>query len=231
MFSAASPWATRRVNTESIDESTRRFLLTLWNTYSFFVTYARLDGWEPAAGRPARAPGTGARARPVDHVAPRSDGRRGHRRARPTSTRWAARRRSNAFVGDLSNWYVRRSRPRFWKSADPAAHATLHECLVTVTLLLAPYCPFITDELYANLTGSADSVHLADWPTSDPSRRDPALDAEMELARAGHVARPFGPHRREDTGAPAAAPRVRPAATGRERCATKWSPRSRPSST
>jgi isoleucyl-tRNA synthetase len=59
----------------------------------------------------------------------------------------------------------------------------LHECLVTVTLLLAPYCPFITDELYANLTGSADSVHLADWPTRNATRLDPALDAEMELAR------------------------------------------------
>ena len=75
----------------------------------------------------------------------------------------------------------------------PAAHATLHECLVTVTLLLAPYCPFITDEMYANLAGTTDSVHLADWPVGDPSRLDPALDAEMELARQvaslGHSAR------------------------------------------
>ena len=70
-----------------------------------------------------------------------------------------------AFVDDLSNWYVRRSRPRFWKAADPHAHATLHECLATLALLLAPFCPFVADELYANLVpGAGESVHLADWP-------------------------------------------------------------------
>jgi isoleucyl-tRNA synthetase len=181
MFSAASPWATRRVNAESIDESTRRFLLTLWNTYSFFVTYARLDGWEPGTTSPS---GDGDA-----HVLDRWISSRLEATITAVTdglSEFDALGGAAAlehFVGDLSNWYVRRSRPRFWKSADPAAHATLHECLVTVTLLLAPYCPFVTDELYANLTGNDDSVHLADWPVGDPTRRDAALDAEMELAR------------------------------------------------
>jgi isoleucyl-tRNA synthetase len=184
MFSAASPWATRRINAESIDESTRRFLLTLWNTYSFFVTYARLDGWEPGD-----ASATGSRPDRDAQVLDRWIASRLEATIAAVTnglTEFDALGGAAAlerFVGDLSNWYVRRSRPRFWKSADPAAHETLHECLVTVSLLLAPYCPFVTDELYANLTGSAESVHLADWPVGDPSRLDPALDAEMELAR------------------------------------------------
>jgi isoleucyl-tRNA synthetase len=182
MFSAASPWATRRINVESIDESTRRFLLTLWNTYSFFVTYARLDGWEPrgdTASKPVAA----------THVLDRWIGSRLEATVTAVTNglsdfdALSGAQALERFVGDLSNWYVRRSRPRFWKSADAAAHATLHECLVTITLLLAPYCPFITDEMYANLTSSADSVHLADWPVGDASRIDPVLDAEMELAR------------------------------------------------
>jgi isoleucyl-tRNA synthetase len=182
MSSAASPWATRRINAESIDESTRRFLLTLWNTYAFFVTYARLDGWAPAdvsastAGGAAHIQDRWITSRLEATIAAVSTGLDGF-------DALSGAQAIERFVDDLSNWYVRRSRPRFWKSADPAAHATLHECLVTVTLLLAPYCPFITDELYANLTGSSDSVHLADWPRGDPSRRDRALDAEMELAR------------------------------------------------
>ena len=76
---------------------------------------------------------------------------------------------------------MRRSRPRFWKHSDPAAHATLHECLVTVAELLAPFCPFLADELYATLTG-AGSVHLADWPTPQ-GRHDPALAEQMAAAR------------------------------------------------
>ena len=87
-------------------------------------------------------------------------------------------------VDDLSNWYVRRSRPRFWKSSDPAAHATLHECLLTITQLLAPFCPFITDELYRNLAGTTDSVHVTDWPGYDEAAIDDALESEMEIARA-----------------------------------------------
>jgi isoleucyl-tRNA synthetase len=88
-----------------------------------------------------------------------------------------------AFVDDLSNWYVRRSRSRFWKSSDPRAHATLHECLRVTTLLLAPFCPFLADELHTNLTRSSESVHLRDWPDVDASAIDTALEAEVDAAR------------------------------------------------
>src|SRR4029078_835341 len=88
-----------------------------------------------------------------------------------------------ALVDDLSNWYVRRSRPRFWKAADEHAHATLHEALTTIALLLAPFCPFVADELYANLVPEAGSVHLADWPEADLVAIDTELEAEMVAAR------------------------------------------------
>jgi isoleucyl-tRNA synthetase len=88
-----------------------------------------------------------------------------------------------ALVDDLSNWYVRRSRPRFWKSSDPNAHATLYECLVTTAQLLAPFCPFVSDELFRNLALDDESVHLTDWPSVDTSAIDDDLEAEMALAR------------------------------------------------
>ncbi len=84
------------------------------------------------------------------------------------------------FVDDLSNWYVRRSRPRFWKSSDARAHATLHRCLVTTTQLLAPLCPFLSDEIYIALTGEL-SVHTSDWPALAPS--DSSLASEMDAVR------------------------------------------------
>jgi isoleucyl-tRNA synthetase len=95
------------------------------------------------------------------------------------------------FVDDLSNWYVRRSRARFWNAEagsvpereTGAAHATLHEALSTVARLLAPFTPFMADELHRNLQSSGESVHLADWPEVDPAARDDALEAEMERAR------------------------------------------------
>ncbi len=92
-------------------------------------------------------------------------------------------RRWSDLVDDLSNWYVRRSRPRFWKSSDPAAHATLHEALATVSLLLAPLCPFVADELWGNLGGTGESVHLADWPDADDGAVDPELDTAVATVR------------------------------------------------
>jgi isoleucyl-tRNA synthetase len=88
-----------------------------------------------------------------------------------------------ALVDDLSNWYVRRSRPRFWKSSDAAAHATLHRALRTLSQLLAPFCPFVSDEIYRNVARTGDSVHLSDWPSYDGTMIDDALEAEMTLAR------------------------------------------------
>ncbi|MGH8985702.1 MAG: isoleucine--tRNA ligase [Acidimicrobiia bacterium] len=178
LFSAGSPWTTRRVSEAGIDESTRRLLVTLWNTYSFFVTYANIDGWQPNGANAAttHALDRWARSRlhsTVREVTEALDGFDALRGALAL----------DGLVDDLSNWYVRRSRPRFWRDSDPAAHATLHECMVTLAKLLAPYCPFIADELYGNLSGETDSVHLTDWPEADATAIDADLDAEMALAR------------------------------------------------
>ncbi len=176
-FSAGSPWTSRRVDEQMIDESTRRFLFTLWNTASFFVTYANLDGWEPGPAEPAA------------QVLDRWVRSRLHATVRDVTDAleaFDALRGAQALerlVDDLSNWYVRRSRPRFWKSSDARAAATLHECLTTVSLLLAPFCPFTADELHRRVTPSARSVHLADWPTVDEAALDPGLETGMAFAR------------------------------------------------
>jgi isoleucyl-tRNA synthetase len=179
-FSAGSPWTNRRVYGEGIDESIRKFLLTLWNTLSFFVTYANLEGFDPAAP-PA----------PSDHVLDRW--LRSRREATVASVTaalesydtLAAAQTLEGFVDDLSNWYVRRSRPRFWKASDPGAFAALHESLSTVALLLAPFTPFVADEIYRVLSAGRGevSVHLEDWPVADESQIDAELEAEMGLAR------------------------------------------------
>jgi isoleucyl-tRNA synthetase len=186
-FSAGSPWTPRRVSVETIDESAR-FLVTLWNTYSFFVTYANLDGWEPDSSRDASASthvlDQWVRSRLHGIVATVTE-------ALEQFDALHAAQALERFVDDLSNWYVRRSRARFWQADDPAAHATLYETLTTLARLLAPFTPFIADELHRNLTGSVperhgasgESVHLADWPEADPDAHDEALEAEMERAR------------------------------------------------
>jgi len=177
--SAGSPWTNWRISPEAVDEGLRQFLLTLWNTYSFFVTYANLDSWSPV---PA------ARTQPSTHVLDRWARSRLHATVHTVTDALedfdalAAAQALDSLVDDLSNWYVRRSRPRFWKTADGSAHATLHECLVTIARLLAPFCPFIADEVFVNLTGG-DSVHLDDWPEVDASAIDADLEAQMALAR------------------------------------------------
>jgi isoleucyl-tRNA synthetase len=179
-FSAGSPWTARRVFVEGIKESANRFLVTLWNTYSFFVTYANLDGWSPETAAPAT---------PSPHVLDRWIRSRVHATVREVTDAlddFDALRGAQALeslVDDLSNWYVRRSRPRFWKASDPNAHATLHEALTTIALLLAPFCPFVADDLYANLVPGAGSVHLADWPDAELTAVDHELEAEMAAAR------------------------------------------------
>jgi isoleucyl-tRNA synthetase len=181
MFSSGSPWTQKRVTVEGIDESTRQFLVTLWNTYSFFVTYANLDQWDPEHGA--------ANGAESEHVLDRWARSRLHRTVRTVTDALEAydaltgSQALEQLVDDLSNWYVRRSRPRFWKSSDPNAHATLHECLTTLTAVLAPYCPFLADEMYLNLGQTDRSVHLADWPEADLSAIDDELEAEMSIAR------------------------------------------------
>ncbi len=175
-FSVGQPWGPRRVSLDGIRESTST-LVTLWNVFSFFSTYADLEGWTPAEG-PAPAP-THVLDRWIlgqldDVVAEATSGLEGFDALRAAS-------RIGRFVDDLSNWYVRRSRPRFWKASDPAAFATLHRCLVVVSELLAPFCPFLADELWTTLTGGR-SVHLADWP-APTGAADRALATEVEAAR------------------------------------------------
>ena len=178
---ASSPWTPKRVYLENIDETTNRFLVTLWNTYSFFVTYANLDGWESA--------GTDAVSPSSPHVMDRWIRSRLHSTLRDATDALEdfdalrATQAIDAFVDDVSNWYVRRSRPRFWKASDGSAHAVLHECLVLLSQMLAPVCPFTADELFQNLTGSTRSVHLSDWPEPDAGAIDPDLETEMNLAR------------------------------------------------
>ncbi|MET0727707.1 MAG: isoleucine--tRNA ligase [Acidimicrobiales bacterium] len=175
-FSAGQPWAPRRVSEEGIREATRQTLVTLWNVFSFHCTYADLDGWVPTGEAPAPT-----------HVLDRwilselDDTVASVTTALDDFDALGGSTRVARFIDDLSNWYVRRSRPRFWKASDPHAHATLHQCLVTTAELLAPFCPFLADELYGVLTGGT-SVHLADWPVAS-GWRDDELGTSMAAAR------------------------------------------------
>jgi isoleucyl-tRNA synthetase len=171
-----------------VTEETVRRLIKLWDCYKFFVLYARTEQWRPGTGE---AP---AASRPeldrwllsrlntlVQTVRERLDD-------------WDAMDASRAiedFFDDLSNWYIRRSRARFWApggQADTAALATLHEALVSLSRLLAPFVPFLAEELFQNLVRSVDdaapeSVHLTPYPEVNPALRDVALERQMELSR------------------------------------------------
>ena len=178
-FSAGQPWTPRRVSEEGIREAARQTLLTLWNVYAFFATYADLEGFTPDDGATP----------PVTDVLDRwALGQLGETVAEVTAAledfdALRATARLARFVDDLSNWYVRRSRPRFWRASDPAAHAVLHRCLTATAELLAPFCPFLADDLWCRLTGRL-TVHAADWPAAvPPSDEDRQLAAEMSAAR------------------------------------------------
>jgi isoleucyl-tRNA synthetase len=189
MITNGSPWASRRIGHEVLDEVLRQFLLTLWNVYAFFVTYATAEGFDPASPPPP------ATDRPVlDRwvLSQLSHTVAAAREGLEAYDATGAGRAIQAFVDDLSNWYVRRARRRFWNpggaSTDAAAFHTLHECLVTIATLLAPFTPFVADELWRNLAagrdGRPDSVHLADYPDADAGAVDEELDAAMAGARA-----------------------------------------------
>ncbi len=195
-YSSVSAGGEYRAGRELVQDVVRRFMLTLWNTYSFFVTYAELDGFDPAAPAPAIA-------------------------ARPALDRWCmarlaatvvavrdalerydatdATRAIEGFVEDLSKWYVRRGRRRFWKatglddSDKQAAYATLFDALLTLSKLLAPFMPFLAERMYRNLVGfeggelplpgAADSVHLCDFPSAEEASLDAEIIAEMARLR------------------------------------------------
>ncbi|HEX6235953.1 MAG TPA: isoleucine--tRNA ligase [Acidimicrobiales bacterium] len=178
-FSAGQPWGQRRVSPEGIHDATRQTLLTLWNVLSFFVTYADIDGWRPPPGEAAAPSPTHVLDRWI--LSELDDAVAGVTAALEDFDALGGTTRLARFIDDLSNWYVRRSRPRFWKASDADAHATLHHTLVVTSQLLAPFCPFVADEIYVTLTG-APSVHLSDWPVPT-GRRDDRLAAEMESGR------------------------------------------------
>ena len=183
MLAAGSPWAARRVGHDSLNEVVRKTLLTYWNTVSFHALYANASNFE------------------ISQTPPLAD--------RPLMDRWIiselniliqevdaaledfdsqiAGRALARFIDDLSNWYVRRSRRRFW-DGDTAALGTLHECLVTLTKLLAPLVPFITEQVWQELvrptdSSAADSVHLTNWPVAQASAIDTELGSQVALTR------------------------------------------------
>jgi isoleucyl-tRNA synthetase len=188
-LTAQEPWAGYRFSVDTVGESVRQFLLTLWNTYSFWVLYANAEGLtladfagdeDPAALTDLDRWALSRLQATVQIVTERLE----------EFDCTAAGRVIAAYVEQLSNWYVRLSRRRFWEG-DAAAFRTLRRCLLTVTELLAPFTPFLAEELYRNLAGGAagefgelpDSVHLRDFPSADPARRDAELEEAMEAVR------------------------------------------------
>ncbi len=186
MLAGGSPWSSRRIGNEVLEDVVRKVLLTYWNTSSFFVLYANASSWLPDGPTAAPAP-----------------------QERPLIDRWAisqlhatiaevddalenfdsarAGRRIADYIDDLSNWYVRRSRRRFW-DGDPAALATLYDCLEALTRLMAPFTPFVTEAVHERLVSEMrpdlpDSVHLRDWPRSDEGLVDVPLGQQMQLVR------------------------------------------------
>ena len=188
LLTGGTPWSARRLSVEIIQEALRKYLLTLWNTYSFWITYASLEGFDPTQEEIA----VEQRAE-MDRwvLAELDDTVREVTESLDNFDAARAGRRLDRFVDDLSNWYVRRGRRRFWRSKEDAdtraAFLTLWECLVTVAKLTAPFTPFVADEIFSNLAsvdgGEPDSVHLADWPRRRAGDSDDALRGRMAAVR------------------------------------------------
>jgi isoleucyl-tRNA synthetase len=189
MYSASPAGSSRRFSAALVEEGLRRFLLTLWNTYSFFVSYANIDQVDPRRAPTGEVPELdrwllselNALVLKVTDELEAYD---------PTD----ASRAIDAFVDDLSNWYVRRSRRRFWRGVSESdqdkqsAYHTLYTALVTLTKLLAPFTPFVAEELWQNLVrsldpGAPESVHLAEWPAAAHGKIDARLNAETQLVK------------------------------------------------
>jgi isoleucyl-tRNA synthetase len=204
-YSAQTPWTSIRFQEANIRDTHRGFLVRLYNVFSFFNIYANIDGFAAgSADRPAAA--TGWRPAPERAELDRWIISELHRTIAAVCDRldrfenYPAAQRLSDFVDALSNWYVRRSRDRFWHAERDQdkwdAYNTLHEVLLTLSRLLAPFTPFFAETLYQNLTGLdlADdpaapaaawprSVHLCDYPQADPALIDEQLAAEMDLVR------------------------------------------------
>jgi isoleucyl-tRNA synthetase len=186
-FTSAPPGSVRRFDTKMVADITRSVMLTLWNVYSFFVMYANIDNYKPDPAKTVKdtpeldlwiSSELNQLVMDVDSSLENYN---------PTG----AARKIEEFVDMLSNWYVRRSRRRFWKSESDtdklSAYNTLYHCLVTVSKLLAPFMPYLAEEMYQNLVRTVDkdapvSVHLADFPVADQSRINSDLSADTQLA-------------------------------------------------
>ena len=186
-FTATPPGNARRFSEKLVAGVARQFLLTLWNVYSFFVTYANIDKFTPTGEKAGTAVSELDRWIISELNSLIKDVDTGLANYDPTG----AGRRIEDFVGYLSKWYVRRSRRRFWKSESDAdklsAYRTLYKCLVTMAKLMAPFAPFMAEELYQNLVvtifpDAPDSVHLADFPVADEGLIDRQLSDDIRLA-------------------------------------------------
>jgi len=202
LFTSAPSSLPRRFSAELVGESLRRFMLTLWNTYSFFVTYANIDGFDPeshASYWTKDIGGPGLSSAPPNELDRWVISELNDLVANVTAdldsySPTEAGRRVEEFVDQLSNWYVRRGRRRYWRPLGDDSDAgdsdkiwgyvTLYSCLFTLSKLIAPMTPFLGDAMYRNLApkNSPDSVHLTDFPTSDPSLIDEDLDKAIRLA-------------------------------------------------
>jgi isoleucyl-tRNA synthetase len=184
MACSGSPWAARRIGDGPIEDIARKVLLTYWNTASFFSLYASLADWRPESANPvAQRPILDRWALAKLHELSSTV----DERLADFDTTGAGRALAD-FIDDLSNWYVRRSRQRFW-NADMDALATLYECLDVLTRLLAPFVPFITEQVWREVVapgtdGAAESVHLTSWPAPDKTLLDPELVRQVRIARA-----------------------------------------------
>ncbi len=181
-FTSKQPWDGYRFSLETVGQGVRLFLKQLWSTYYFYALYASLEPGTSTRVAETRISGASA---DLDRWA----------RSRLAATALTVAERLDAYdataagraiadwVDELSNWYVRRSRSRVW-AGDRHALETLRECLVTTSKLLAPFCPFLADEIYDNLDGERDSVHLCDFPSAaDLPQRDERLERDMSTAR------------------------------------------------
>jgi isoleucyl-tRNA synthetase len=184
MLASGSPWQARRLGHAAIADVVRKTLLTYWNTVSFQTLYARTCGWTPDVAAPA------IEDRPVLDRWVLSEAHLLAREVDEALEAFDPQRAGRAlatFVDDLSNWYVRRTRRRFW-DGDPAALATLHEALRILTLVMAPFTPFVTERVWQDLYVSTEpiaaaSVHLASWPEVDVTVTDQSLREQMALVR------------------------------------------------
>ncbi len=172
---------------EGVKHSLRHLLIPLWNSYSFFITYANIDGWEPSDSKPGQSDNLldqwieSSLANLCQEVTAAMDNYDLQRAVRPFV----------AFIEDLTNWYIRRSRRRFWKSGDDSdkqqAYVTLYHVLIELCKIAAPFTPFIAEEIYRNLRGTGslhgypDSVHLCDFPTAEGVTRNEDLEQQMRI--------------------------------------------------